>query len=89
MDVIKSGGKTTADVNILPENCLAEGIYDYRDSYNFQAYLTELGVPWYLRNLARFALPIVTITRVTESSDRYLLRPNSSIVGGGPFNAMY
>ena len=73
MNVIKPGGKNTVDANRSPEKCLAAGIYDYRDSYNFEAYLTELGVPWYMRSLARLASPIVTITRVTESSDRYLL----------------
>ena len=55
---------TTGGGNGTPEECLAEGVYEYQDSYNFDAYLTELGVSWYLRKLASYAKPIVTIKKL-------------------------
>ena len=51
---------------------LISGIYDYHSSVNFDAYLTELGVPWYLRNLAAMAAPSVTISRDGSDCQRYL-----------------
>ena len=51
---------------------LISGIYDYHSSVNFDAYLTELGVPWYLRNLAAMAAPSVTISRDDSDCQRYL-----------------
>ena len=50
---------------------LISGIYDYHASVNFDAYLTELGVPWYLRNLAAMAAPSVTISRDNSGCQRY------------------
>ena len=50
---------------------LISGIYDYHASVNFDAYLTELGVPWYLRNLAAMAAPSVTISRDDSGCQRY------------------
>ena len=42
---------------------LIEGVYNYHSSENFDAYLQELGVSWYLRSLAEMAAPVVTISR--------------------------
>ena len=47
-----------------------EGVYKYNDSYNFDAYLTALGVPWYLKALAKIATPTVTIKKLEDKSDR-------------------
>ena len=63
--------KNDSGSSFKSKNCLAEGIYDYHSSYNFDAYLEGLGVPWYLRSLARFASPIVTISKLEEKKERY------------------
>ena len=49
---------------------IEEGVYEYKDNYNFEAYLMELGVPWYMRKLAQYANPTVTIKKINESSGR-------------------
>ena len=53
-----------------PKGCHAEGTYTYVDSYNFDPYLQALGVPWYLRKLASFAKPSITITRLNDGFER-------------------
>ena len=53
-----------------PKGCYAEGTYTYIDSYNFDPYLQALGVPWYLRKLASFAKPSITITRLNDGFER-------------------
>lgn len=50
---------------------LISGVYDYHSSVNFDAYLTELGVPWYLRNLAAIAAPSVTVSKDVSGCQRY------------------
>ena len=57
---------------------LISGIYDYHSSVNFDAYLTELGVPWYLRNLAAMAAPSVTISRDEPGCQRYEISNNKT-----------
>ena len=42
---------------------LINGTYYYESSDNFDAYLTELGVGWLLRQAAMLAFPIVTVIR--------------------------
>ena len=42
---------------------LIVGVYDYHSNKNFEAYLEELGVPFYLRELAAMAAPKVTISK--------------------------
>jgi hypothetical protein len=42
---------------------LMEGTYHLASSYNFDAYLAELGVSFILRRLANLASPTVTISR--------------------------
>ena len=39
------------------------GTYFYEKSDNFDEYLTELGVGYFLRQLAALAFPILTVTR--------------------------
>ncbi len=51
---------------------LVEGIYDYHSSENFDAYLEELGVSWYLRDLAAIAAPVVSISRKNDTCSRYV-----------------
>merc|ERR1712226_1427533 len=46
---------------------LIEGVYNYHSSENFDAYLQELGVSWYLRSLAAIAAPVVSISRLDNS----------------------
>ena len=54
--------------NIINLNTsLVEGKYNYHSSENFDAYLKELGVSWYLRDLAAIASPIVSISRLNNS----------------------
>ena len=43
-----------------------EGIYDYHSKENFDAYLKELGVPWYLRKAAGLASPTITISKIDQ-----------------------
>lgn len=50
---------------------LIEGVYDYHSNENFDAYLEELGVSWYLRELAAMAAPTVSISRKYENCLRY------------------
>ena len=66
--------------NIINLNTsLVEGKYNYHSSENFDAYLKELGVSWYLRDLAAIASPVVSISRLN----------NSPITGGfGDFYTM-
>ena len=49
---------------------LAEGAYTYNDSHNFDAYLKELGVPWYMRAMAKIASPTVTIKKLNDHTER-------------------
>ena len=49
---------------------LAEGTYKYNDSHNFDEYLKELGVPWYLRTMAKIATPTVTIKKLDDYTAR-------------------
>ena len=46
---------------------VVEGTYDYTSSDNFDAYLKELGVAWYLRDLAAMAAPTVSISRTNDT----------------------
>lgn len=52
------------------DNSLIEGVYDYHSSENFDAYLKELGVAWYLRELAGMAAPTVTISKTHQNCSR-------------------
>merc|ERR1719266_2389149 len=54
-----------------PKGCHAEGTYTYVDSYNFDPYLQALGVPWYLRKLASFTKPSITITRLNDGFESH------------------
>ena len=47
-----------------------EGVFKYNSEYRFEEYLTELGVPWYLRALAKYASPTVTIKKLQDHSER-------------------
>ena len=49
---------------------LEEGVYKYDSAYRFEEYLTELGVPWYLRALAKYASPTVTIKKLPDYSGK-------------------
>ena len=51
---------------------VVEGVYDYHKSENFDAYLKELGVSWYLRDLAAIAAPVVSISRNDDTCSRYV-----------------
>ena len=53
---------TSSTINL--NTSLVEGKYNYHSSENFDAYLKELGVSWYLRDLASIAAPIVSISRM-------------------------
>ena len=54
--------------NIINLNTsLVEGKYNYHSSENFDAYLKELGVSWYLRDLASIAAPVISISRLNNS----------------------
>ena len=52
----------TQDLSGL-EDPLYNGTYYYVSSDNFENYLTELGVGYFLRKLALLAFPIITVTR--------------------------
>ena len=52
----------TQDLSGL-EDQLYNGTYYYVSSDNFENYLTELGVGYFLRKLALLAFPIITVTR--------------------------
>ena len=52
---------------------LEEGVYKYDSAYRFEEYLTELGVPWYLRALAKYASPTVTIKKLQNYSGKLVL----------------
>merc|ERR1712061_760690 len=61
-------------INIINLNTsLVEGVYNYHSSENFDAYLEELGVSWYLRDLAAIAAPVVSISRLDNSQCSSLL----------------
>ena len=49
---------------------LEEGVFKYDSAYRFEEYLTELGVPWYLKALAKYASPTVTIKKLQDHSTR-------------------
>ena len=49
--------------NLNSEVPYYEGSFFYDHSDNFENYLTELGVGYFLRKLALLAFPIVTVTR--------------------------
>lgn len=49
---------------------LEEGSYKYNDSHNFDEYLKELGVPWYMRAMAKIATPTVTIKKLNDHIER-------------------
>ena len=51
-----------------------EGSFFYDHSDNFENYLTELGVGYFLRKLALLAFPIVTVTRYTKIITRFFRR---------------
>ena len=52
----------TADLNNSQESFI-DGSYFYEKSENFDEYLTELGVGYFLRQLAALAYPILTVRR--------------------------
>ena len=52
----------TADLNNTQESYI-DGSYFYEKSENFDEYLTELGVGYFLRQLAALAYPILTVKR--------------------------
>ena len=52
----------TADINNTQESFI-DGSYFYEKSENFDEYLTELGVGYFLRQLAALAYPILTVKR--------------------------
>ena len=52
----------TADLSNTQESFI-DGSYFYEKSENFDEYLTELGVGYFLRQLAALAFPILTVTR--------------------------
>ena len=49
--------------NLTSEVAHYEGSFFYDHSDNFENYLTELGVGYFLRKLALLAFPIVTVSR--------------------------
>ena len=49
--------------NLNSEAPYYEGSFFYDHSDNFENYLTELGVGYFLRKLALLAFPIITVTR--------------------------
>ena len=49
--------------NLTSEAPHYEGSFFYDHSDNFENYLSELGVGYFLRKLALLAFPIVTVTR--------------------------
>merc|ERR1711988_1074025 len=53
----------TTDDNLTSEESFINGTYFYEKSDNFDEYLTELGVGYFLRQLAALAFPILTVTR--------------------------
>lgn len=55
----------TADLNNSQESFM-DGSYFYEKSDNFDAYLTELGVGYFLRQLAALAYPILTVRSCPE-----------------------
>ena len=52
----------TLDLNNSQESHI-NGTYFYEKSENFDEYLTELGVGYFLRQLASLAFPILTVSR--------------------------
>ena len=58
-------------INTTRVDNLIIGIYDYYSSENFNAYLEELGVPWYLREAAGMATPTITISKIHQNCPRY------------------
>jgi len=53
----------TTDDNLTSEESFINGTYFYEKSDNFDEYLTELGVGYFLRQLAALAYPILTVRR--------------------------
>jgi len=58
----------TADLNNSQESFI-DGSYFYEKSENFDEYLTELGVGYFLRQLAALAYPILTVRSCPEYQD--------------------
>ena len=52
-----------ADTNVTLENSVEwiPGMYSYSSSDNFESYLKELGVSYFLRKLALLATPVVSL----------------------------
>jgi len=67
-----------SDTDILiNDEPLHVGSFYYEHSENFENYLTELGVGYFLRKLALLAFPIVTITRkCTDNSSSLVTSQN-------------
>ena len=60
---LQSPSQNIISCNIVNLNTsLIEGTYDYHCSDSFDAYLKELCVSWYLKNLAAIAEPVVSIS---------------------------
>jgi len=79
---LKMPSQNITSKNIINLNTsLVEGVYNYYSSENFDAYLEELGVSWYLRDLAAIAAPVVTISRLNNSQC-----PSSQIKNSGSGN---
>ena len=49
--------------NLTSQESFMNGTYFYEKSDNFDEYLTELGVGYFLRQLAALAYPILTVRR--------------------------
>lgn len=65
---LRTPSQNITSINIINLNTsLVEGVYNYHSSENFDAYLEELGVSWYLRDLAAIAAPVVSISRLDNS----------------------
>ena len=60
--------------NLPREAHYFEGSFFYDHSDNFENYLTELGVGYFLRKLALLAFPIVTVTRYSNISTGFALK---------------
>jgi len=56
-------GETDGNVTQEVGDFLVNGTFYYDSSDNFENYLSELGVGYFLRKLALLAFPIITITR--------------------------
>jgi len=59
----------TTDDNLTSEESFINGTYFYEKSDNFDEYLTELGVGYFLRQLAALAYPILTVRSCPEHQE--------------------